>query len=415
MNQAAGSPDSSSIITSKLEESPKYRIFISYSHEDQKLVEGIAEILDKNGLKPMWDKNFAFGQGFHEQIKNFIAHAHVFMPVLTKTADARKWVHQEIGYSMALHIPVLPIAVEELPGEMIQQIHALRMEDNNPKSLTKHLSKEIIEGLIELQASSSQALYVCADLPEDRARMMAAYADEVYALGEQDVVRQKGALSSFHIPTETIGNSVWRRRYGLVKRSEEHCRCQRQERLSLQRHASVAGCKLIVNPSLQYEKYGHDARLCRLEGLLKFLKEMDDSLCRVAIQEGLDPRVSVTIIGNWFSAESIAGSGGSGYRQTIFTRHAPTIMEKLRNFDDEFDELLGAVRVKPVDSRRWAIEVIEKTIADAATTSTRASGGSIIKGDSESGQGQSDPCTICVEKATGVGGESCQDCHLKNK
>jgi hypothetical protein len=365
MNPPSIAQPSSSGNSSKLMERPKFRVFISYSHEDQPLVESIAAMLTRNGLQPMWDRNFAYGQGFHEQIKKFIAHAHVFLPVLTKTADARKWVHQEIGYSMALHIPVLPIAVEELPGEMIQQIHALRLEGNDPETLSKHLSKEVIEALIERHASSFSALYECADLPKDRARMMTCYADDVFALGVQDVVRQKGALSSFHIPTETVGHPIWRRRYGKAERSEGHYRHQRQERLALQRHAQVAGCKLIINPGLKYEGYGPDARLCRLESLLKFLKEMNDTHCWVAIQEGMDPRISITILGNWFTAESLAGSGGKGYRQTIFTRHAPTIMEKIDNFDAEFDELLAAAGVKPIDSRKAAINILDKEIDKA--------------------------------------------------
>jgi hypothetical protein len=352
-------------VNSELEERPRYRVFISYSHEDQSMVERIAAIISRNGLQPMWDRNFAYGQGFHEQIKNFIPHTHVFVPVLTKTADARKWVHQEIGYAMALHIPVLPIAVEELPGEMIQLIHALRMEGNDLETLSPHLSKEAVEALIERHARTFQALYECADLPEDRARKMAAYADDVFALGVRDVVRQRGGLSSFQIPTETVGHSIWRRRYGSAERSEDHCRHQRQERLALQRHAQVAGCKLIINLELQYEIYGQDAFMCRLERLLKFLKEMNDSRCWVAFQAGIDTRGNVTILGNWFAAESLAWSSGKGYRQTIFTRHAPTIMEKLENFDAEFDELLDAAGVKHVESRRWAIEVLDKKITEA--------------------------------------------------
>lgn len=348
-----------------LDERPQYRVFISYSHEDLTLVEGIADVLNSSGLRPMWDQNFASGSSFHDEIKNFIAHAHVFLPVLTRTADARKWVHQEIGYAMALHIPVLPIAVEELPGEMIQQIHALRMQGNNPESLRRHLSKDVIEALIERHARNYKALYECAELPEDRAKLMSAYADDVFALGIRDVVRQKGALSSFHIPRETVGNPIWQRRYGMTtRRSEEHCRLQRQERLSLERHAGTAGCKLIIKPDLQYE-YGPDARICRLESLVKFLEQMDDARCRVAIQEEMDERLSVTILGNWFSAESLAGERGHQYRQTVFTRHAPTVMEKLDVFDAEFGELLSAANVKPEESRRWAIGVLEQTIQEA--------------------------------------------------
>jgi hypothetical protein len=195
--------------------------------------------------------------------------------------------------------------------------------------------------------------------------MMATYANDVFTLGVRDIVRQKGALSSFHIPTETIGHKIWRRRYGVIIPSEDHCRQQRQERLALQRHAEAAGCKLIINPGLLYQKYGSNARLCRLESLLKFLMEMNDSNCWVAIQEGMDPRVSVTILGNWFAAESVAGSGGRGFKQTIFTRHAPAIMEKICNFDTEFNELLNTVNVRNVDSRQWAINIIRNKITEA--------------------------------------------------
>jgi len=55
------------------------------------------------------------------------------------------------------------------------------------------------------------------------------------------------------------------------------------------------------------------------------------------------------------------------------------------------------------------------SFAEAAVTSPRMNRSSIIKRDSESGQGQSDPCTICAEKATGVGEESSPDCRLKIK
>ena len=53
----------------------KYRIFISYSHEDANLAMKIVETINNNGLIPMWDKGFLFGHGFQDQIKNLIAHA----------------------------------------------------------------------------------------------------------------------------------------------------------------------------------------------------------------------------------------------------------------------------------------------------------------------------------------------------
>ena len=61
---------------------------------------------------------------------------------------------------------------------------------------------------------------------------------------------------------------------------------------------------------------------------------------------------------------SIAALGGRGFRQTIFTRHAPSIMKKIYDFDAEFKELLKIAGVKPLDSRSRAIDVIEKIIAE---------------------------------------------------
>ena len=107
----------------------KYRVFISYSHEDMRLVEKITTILKENGLQPMFDKGFTSGHGFTDQIKNFISHAHVFMPVITKESGCRGWVHQEIGYAMAMNIPVLPVSLGEMPGQMISHLQAIKWED----------------------------------------------------------------------------------------------------------------------------------------------------------------------------------------------------------------------------------------------------------------------------------------------
>lgn len=66
----------------------------------------MSAILEQNGLTPVWDRSFSFGYGFHEQIENYIAHAHVFIPVITAESNKRGWVHQEIGYAKALHVPI---------------------------------------------------------------------------------------------------------------------------------------------------------------------------------------------------------------------------------------------------------------------------------------------------------------------
>jgi len=335
----------------------KYRAFISYSHSDRGIAEQVARILEKNGIDPLWDKNFLFGTGFHDQIRTYIAHAHVFIPLLTPEANERKWVHQEIGYSMALHVPVLPIAIGTLPDAMIHQIHALQVPKTDIHLLDSVLDLRTIERVILRNTDSLSPLFSCAQLPDDRAKMMAVHASDVLSMGKCGVVRQKGGLSSFNIPLETVGHSVWSARYGKIPRSEEHFSCQRNERLELNKHAEQAGCILMINPKLSYAEYGVGARICRLNCVLSFLKSMPDDRCWVAFKD-MEHAESVTIVGNWFAAESVSAEVGKGYRQTIFTRHAPTVMARAAQFDEEFDELLALRKVKPLESRRWAIEQI---------------------------------------------------------
>ena len=84
-----------------------YRVFISYSHDDLPLVRTLTGIL-KSFAEPMWDENFLYGHGFHDQIRMFIAHSHVFLPVITESSSRRGWVHQEIGYAMGMRVPIIP-------------------------------------------------------------------------------------------------------------------------------------------------------------------------------------------------------------------------------------------------------------------------------------------------------------------
>lgn len=340
----------------------RYRVFISYSHQDYDLVAKIASILKDIGVKPMWDQNFEIGRGFYEQIRDFISHAHVFMPVITSTSDERRWVHQEIGYAMALNIPVLPVAVGRLPGEMLHQIHAMQLSEDD-EQMKRQLSKEVIANLVKRYVPTTFAFYQCAELPEDRAKMMAEYCNNVKDLfGVHDLFRQKGGLSSLHIPDKPHIDPAWKTRYGGIDRTELHCNLQREERQAVEAHARAAGCRLIVNPYLPYERYPSSARIIRLECLVEFLKSVDDSKCQVAFNPDMDYDQSLTILGNWFFAES--SSAKQGYRHTMFTSHAPNMLRKIKSFDEEFDYHIEKLGWKAEQSRAEAITVINGIISE---------------------------------------------------
>jgi len=170
-------------------------------------------------------------------------------------------------------------------------------------------------------------------------------------------------LSSFHIPDKIRSHPVWRLRYGSKPKSEFHCRLQRNERIALEQHARKAGCKLIIDPTIPYEPYGPQARRVRLETLLEFLESMPDKLVQVAIHTKMEEAENLIIVGDWFAAEALSGAIGKGYRQTIFTRHAPSMQSRIDLFDQEFDLLLKDNGWSAKNSRLKAIEQLKKIIA----------------------------------------------------
>ena len=343
------------------------RVFISYSHEDRSLAEKVCAAIQTAGLEPLWDQRFAFGRGFHEQIKTFIAHAHVFLPIITESSSRRGWVHQEIGYAVAMNIPVLPVAWGRLPDEMLRELHAVVLpdaEEEHKPELCRNLTREAVDSLLRGYLEEANVLYETAPLSEDRAMLMARYAGEVSQMGKMGVLRQKGGLSSLAIPDVVISHPVWRQRYGDKFKGEFHCRCQRDERLALERHARAAGFKLIVDPGLKYGTFGPKARRARLETLISFLSSIDDDpKYQVAFHRERGTHQSVTILGDWFYAESVSSSLERGFIQTIFTRHAPSMQAKIDLFDREFYGLLDESKWRPEDSKTRALDILREAVA----------------------------------------------------
>ncbi|MCB1085871.1 MAG: toll/interleukin-1 receptor domain-containing protein [Verrucomicrobiae bacterium] len=106
----------------------KHREFLSYSRQNQPVVELVARMVEADGVDAMWYRDLKAGLPFNDQIRAFIEHAHVFTPVISRESAESVWVHAEIGYALALRIPVLPICLGGYPpGEMIQQVQAVAL------------------------------------------------------------------------------------------------------------------------------------------------------------------------------------------------------------------------------------------------------------------------------------------------
>jgi hypothetical protein len=132
------------------------------------------------------------------------------------------------------------------------------------------------------------------------------------------------------------------------------------ERLALEEHARAAGCRLILDPTVELPENGPHARRVRLQTLVAFLNSMSDEKLDVAIRPRTEPGNRL-LVGDWFSAESLTPRPG-GYRQTVFTWHAPSVLRELRHFDRVFQALLRDQGLRPGSSRAVAIQKIQEII-----------------------------------------------------
>ncbi len=336
------------------------RVFISYSHEDMGLVRILAEVLKNNHMEPIYDEGLRIGTGFKEEIINYISHAHIFLPLLTETSLTRPWVQQEIGYAVASRVQTVPVAINCEPGEFLHGIQAIQLKTMDKAVLRKRLTEKALRLCLETRPLRG-ALYECAETTDERAMMLAEYAETVTQTGGAGLVRQLGGLSSFHIPDENINHPLWQQRYGKQHQPMFHRKVLLEERRALTEHAKKMGCRIIIDPDLTYDFYGGNARRTRLECLLHFLQGLKAVRCDVAMTN-IAMSESITIVGDWFAARSILAKMGDGYRQTIFTRHAPTIASMIEEFDSRFDQCFYGSSA--VNSRERAIKEIQRRVAE---------------------------------------------------
>lgn len=334
-----------------------FRVFVSYSHEDRLLAEQVVKILLSIGLKPVWDADIRPGIPFTDAIKGLIAHAHIFLPLITENSQERPWVHQETGYAMALNIPILPVALGNIPADMIAQLQAIAVKPGL-EDLEEKLREARLEQVVSPPPASPRAIIEVAEWPETRTELIAQYANRIVELGAYGHVRQRGGLSSFSIPDKDVNDPIWNQRYSSHPRSRYYYHLLREERRALELHAQREGCSLVIDPTIEFEP---TAKRTRLLILLEFIESMTDDKMKIVFshraREG-----SLTSVGDWFMAESMVPRPREGYWQTVFSWQAPAVLNRARRFDQEFNELYWESGWEPRASRRLTLEKIKEVI-----------------------------------------------------
>lgn len=343
----------------------RYRVFVSYSHDDAALVDNIRDHVASLGLDTYSDRDLRGGLRFQDQIELLIAHARLFIPVITDASMHRGWVQQEIGYAYGKHIPILPVCIQQIPDGMIGQFQAINLK-NDLSDLTSRLTRSEIDTFVERSERECPPTYECARDHTERGRLLTRYADIVRGIGRYGCVRQKGALTSFHIPETPLVNRDWRDRYDSRNPmpSRDHLNSLKDERWALERHTHQAGCRLIIEPFVrEYRMHDLNSFRCRIQKLIQFLHSMSDDKVVTAVKSkhNCDRSQSLTIVGDWFSAESVTVDA-TGYRHTIFTRNAATIYAQHAEFEDELTTELSDQGINEQDSRVAAIDRLQEIV-----------------------------------------------------
>lgn len=270
-------------------------------------------------------------------------------------------MHQETGFAIALNIPIIPIAIGNLPSEMIASLQAISVKPSL-EDLAERLLEINLEQLVLPELVKPHDIIEISDWAEARTEMLVRYAKWVIALGSYGYLRHQGFLTSFSIPDRPIDDPVWDAWKKIPSQNDYISQLQRQERQLLERHAKVAGCSLLFDPL--ENPYVTDwwplLKRTRLLTLLQFIEDMPEDKLRIVISSKARGG-NIIILGDYFVAESVAPRH-IGYRQTIFNSHPPTVLQKVRYFDQEFEELYaieGVSKGKTIEKLHQVIKEIQ--------------------------------------------------------
>ncbi len=363
----------------------RYRFFISYCSEDEAIAKLVVATLAKAGHHIMEMSQAQPGIPYADEIRRWINGSHFVIPIVTEQSKTRPWVHQEIGYALGRHLPVVPIMFRCDPGSLafLDTVRATIV--NNELDLETELQKINWRGIIS--ENKERSPYPVSTFDGDatfRAKLLAEAARKINInFPEADLlIRQCSRLTSFSLPRDH-GVGPWT----VVNSRNDIFWLQTEEREALQKIADQGRCDLRIDPDyyeysdgrrrlfqvvkgkrkdVRREVYDPRIQLARLETLCVFLNAMDDTKVRVVVDDEFASSDSITIIGDHWLAFSAAVAPFAKHRKTIWTWHAPTVAWECENFDKNFEADLNEQqsRIGKISPRAYAIERINRAATE---------------------------------------------------
>ena len=92
------------------------QLFISYARENKPDIEALVRDLDALGYEAWFDSALRGGQSWWDEILRRIADSDAFVAVVSDQTLNSVACKRELAWALALGKPVLPLAVQRLPG-----------------------------------------------------------------------------------------------------------------------------------------------------------------------------------------------------------------------------------------------------------------------------------------------------------
>jgi len=344
----------------------KYRVFISYCRDDEELLRCVSKQLEEIDAIPVIDHQIEGGENYTIEIKRAIAHSHLVIFLLTEASESKPWAQQEVGFALGLGLKVLTLTTGPVLDGIAHESNAKRVLPDF-SNIDSFVTAKALANLVDASGKANVSLSECA--PTTLGRTVKLVREAELALSEQPEgckVLQRGGFSSFAIPDDDPNSELFKGRGP----SDLELRAQlRNERSILEDHSRLQGCDLIIDPYIRVPvslnpalspRQLLEATMIRLRILRDYLKSAKNDV-RVVIDQG-NIVGNLLIVGDWFMAEAIVPRYPGGFRQTTFTRHAPTILERTKEFNRDFETHYKKRSEPDVPSRLVAAAEIERLL-----------------------------------------------------
>ncbi len=137
------------------------KLFISYSHDDEKYVKELARLLEKYGKHSVWmDEDLKGGEHWWSRILDEIEGTTCVIAVLSPSSRDSKYCIAELSYAHELNKPILPLIhkrfdLHDLP-DYLQQIHNVDIIDIPESKALEHCDDSLSNILSEIEKGKYQ-------------------------------------------------------------------------------------------------------------------------------------------------------------------------------------------------------------------------------------------------------------------